>query len=129
MLIVEGLSVAYGRHRALDGVSLRAAPGEIVVVLGANGAGKSTLLKAIGGLVAPQAGSRIAIDGDELTARPAHRVVEAGIALVPEGRGLFGALTVDENLRLGAYPARARAENEQGAALPALCFDSMRILP
>ncbi|MBK5960388.1 salicylaldehyde dehydrogenase (modular protein) [Rhodoplanes elegans] len=109
MLRIEDLSVSYGRHRALDGVALTAGAAEIVVVLGANGAGKSTLLKTIGGLLAPHPGASIALDGEPLTGKPAHDVVEAGIALVPEGRGIFGELTVRENLQLGAYPARARA--------------------
>jgi len=108
MLEAADLSASYGRHRALDGVSLLVAPGEILVVLGANGAGKSTLLKVLAGLVASP-GARIRLDGRDLAGLPAHRVVEAGLALVPEGRGLFGALTVRENLLLGAHPARARA--------------------
>ena len=108
MLEAAGLSVSYGRHRALDGVSLAVAPGEILVVLGANGAGKSTLLKALAGLVRPSPEARVAMDGRNIAGIPAHRIVEAGLALVPEGRGLFGALTVRENLLLGAHPARAR---------------------
>ena len=109
MLEVADLSVSYGRHRALDGVGLHVARGEILVVLGANGSGKSTLLKALAGLVRPAAGARIRMAGVDLTATEPHRIVEAGLALVPEGRGIFGELTVRENLRLGAYPARARA--------------------
>jgi branched-chain amino acid transport system ATP-binding protein len=108
MLEVSNVSAFYGKHRALDGVSLTVARGEIVVILGANGAGKTTLLKAIGGMVAPVPGARIAMAGRELAGTPAHQIVEAGIALVPEGRGIFGELTVRENLLLGAYPARAR---------------------
>ncbi|MFC7737080.1 ABC transporter ATP-binding protein [Roseomonas sp. GCM10028921] len=108
MLEAAGLSVLYGRHRALDGVSLSVSPGEILVVLGANGAGKSTLLKALAGLVRPLPGARVGMDGRDITGVPAHRIVEAGLALVPEGRGVFGALTVRENLLLGAHPARAR---------------------
>ncbi|MBP0443653.1 ABC transporter ATP-binding protein [Roseomonas sp. SSH11] len=108
MLEATGLSVSYGRHRALEDVGLSVAPGEILVVLGANGAGKSTLLKALAGLVRPAAGARIAMGGRDIGGIPAHAVVEAGLALVPEGRGIFGALTVRENLLLGAYPARAR---------------------
>ncbi|NVO16373.1 MAG: aldehyde dehydrogenase family protein [Rhodoplanes sp.] len=110
MLEIDRLSVSYGRHRALDDVRLRATPGEIVVVLGANGAGKSTLLKTVGGLLAAHPGGRIALDGQDITGLPAHAIVEAGIALVPEGRGIFGELTVRENLQLGAYPARARQD-------------------
>lgn len=108
MLELQGVSVAYGQHVALRDVALTVAAGEVVVMLGANGAGKSTLLKAIAGLVTPLSGARIQLDGTDLTALPAHRIVEAGIALVPEGRGVFGAMTVRENLLLGAYAQRAR---------------------
>jgi branched-chain amino acid transport system ATP-binding protein len=108
MLEVAGLSAAYGKHLALAGVSLAVARGEIVAVLGANGAGKSTLLKAIAGLLRPTAG-RVTLSGHDLGALEAHEIVEAGVALVPEGRGIFGELTVRENLALGAYAARARA--------------------
>ncbi|MFN3659587.1 MAG: ABC transporter ATP-binding protein [Pseudolabrys sp.] len=109
MLEVSGISAFYGKHRALDGVSLKVERGEIVVILGANGAGKTTLLNVLAGLVHPAPGARIAMAGRELSGTPAHAIVEAGIALVPEGRGIFGELTVRENLLLGAYPARARA--------------------
>jgi branched-chain amino acid transport system ATP-binding protein len=108
MLEIEGLSVAYGKHAALSGVALNVARGEIVAMLGANGAGKTTLLKAVAGLVRPQ-GGRVSLGGRDLLALPPHLVVEAGIALVPEGRGIFGELTVRENLMLGAYAKRARA--------------------
>jgi len=108
MLEAANLSVSYGRHRALDHVSLSVVPGAFQVKLGANGAGKSTLLKALAGLVRPAPDARISIGGKDISSIPAHRVVEAGLALVPEGRGVFGALTVRENLLLGAHPARAR---------------------
>ncbi|MFL1461593.1 ABC transporter ATP-binding protein [Roseococcus sp. DSY-14] len=109
MLEVSGLSVSYGRHRALDAVGLEVAQGEILVVLGANGAGKSTLLKALAGLVPAAPGAVVRLGGAAIAGAEAHRIVEAGLALVPEGRGIFGELTVRENLRLGAYPQRARA--------------------
>lgn len=109
MFEVQRLSAAYGLHRALDDVQLRVGEHEVVVMLGANGAGKTTLLKAIAGLVATPAESRIELAGQPLHALPARLRVEAGIALVPEGRGIFGDLTVRENLALGAYPRRARA--------------------
>src|SRR5262245_54837042 len=108
MLEVARLSVLYGRHRALDAVSLSVARGEIVVLLGANGAGKTTLLKAIAGLVAPQPGAQVALDGGPLAGLAPHEIVESGLALVPEGRGIFGDLTVRENLVLGAHARRAR---------------------
>lgn len=110
MLEVAGLSVQYGKHRALDDAALNVANSEIVVILGANGAGKSTLLKAVAGLQPPGAGARVALDDRELVGLPPHQIVEAGLALVPEGRGIFGELTVRENLLLGAFARRARAE-------------------
>jgi len=112
MLEIAGLSLRYGKHLALDGVGLSVGAGETVVILGANGAGKSSLLKAIAGLERPAKVEKLLFKGDGLAGRPAHEIVERGIALVPEGRGIFGALTVDENLGLGANPKRAR----EGAA-------------
>src|SRR5687768_10673760 len=116
MLEVGRLSVAYGKHVALDGVSLRAGRAEIVAILGSNGAGKSTLLKAVAGLVPPLPGAAVTFDGEDLARLPPHAVVEAGIALVPEGRGIFGELTVRENLLLGAYAARARVAEAENLA-------------
>jgi vanillin dehydrogenase len=113
MLEVRGLTAGYGKHQALSGVDLDVKPGEIVVMLGANGAGKSTLLKAIAGLVRPQNGARITFNGQDLLALPPHEIVETGIALVPEGRGIFAELTVRENLELGAYARRARAAERE----------------
>jgi branched-chain amino acid transport system ATP-binding protein len=113
MLEVTSLTVDYGKHRALDAVHLKLRPAELVVMLGANGAGKSTLLKALGGMLRPAAGARITLDGTDLLALPPHRLVDAGLALVPEGRGLFVDLTVRENLRLGALPRRARAGEQR----------------
>jgi branched-chain amino acid transport system ATP-binding protein len=110
MLEVKGVSVQYGKHRAVDGAALSVAASEIVVILGANGAGKSTLLKAVAGLQPPGAGARVALDERDLVGLPPHRIVEAGLALVPEGRGIFGELTVRENLLLGAFARRARAD-------------------
>ncbi|UKV15708.1 ABC transporter ATP-binding protein [Thalassospiraceae bacterium SW-3-3] len=112
MLEVHKLSVSYGKHTALRDVSLRVDRGEIVVMLGANGAGKSSLLKACAGLVAKHENTAIALSGKDLTDLAAHRIVEAGLALVPEGRGIFGDLTVRENLELGAFAKRARASEK-----------------
>ena len=109
MLEISALSHFYGKHQALANVALHAARGEIVAILGANGAGKSTLLKGIAGLITPAPGTNIRFEGENVAELPAHLIVERGIALVPEGRGIFGELTVGENLQLGAYPARARA--------------------
>ena len=103
MLRADKISVAYGSHRALEDVSLRVSPGEIVVILGANGAGKSTLLKTIAGLIRPAAGGVVAVNDNELTGLAPNRIVERGLALVPEGRGVFADLTVRENLDLGGH--------------------------
>lgn len=116
MLEVKNLAVRYGKHTALHGVDLHIAPGEIVVILGANGAGKSTLLRAIAGICDGLVSGDVTMDGAKLLGTPAHDVVERGIALVPEGRGIFGDLTVRENLTLGANPRRARAHAAQNAA-------------
>ncbi len=116
MLEAKSISVSYGHHRALLDVSLGVGEGEIVVILGANGAGKTTLLKAIAGLVPMAPGAEIAIDGVSLHALKPHEIVEAGLTLVPEGRGLFGELTVEENLDLGAFAQRARATEKAALA-------------
>lgn len=111
MLEIRDLTISYGKHVALDHASLSVEQGRMVAILGANGAGKSSLLGAIGGRVRPRSGD-ILYRGRSVLDLPAHRLVEEGIALVPEGRGIFPALTVEDNLRLGAIPARAR----EGAA-------------
>ena len=108
MLEVSNLSVLFGRHEALHEVGIKIATGETVVILGANGAGKTTLLKSIGGLVKPSNGFAMTLDGVALQHLAPHDLVEAGIALVPEGRGIFGELSVRENLELGAFAKRAR---------------------
>ena len=108
MLEIRDLEAGYGDARVISGVTLTVAPGEIVALLGPNGAGKSTLLKAVSGLVRPRAGT-IRWDGEDLASVGAHLIVERGLALVPEGRRLFGSMTVEENLELGAFAARARA--------------------
>ena len=106
LLIVEEIDVRYGDAQALFGVGLTVRTGETVAVIGANGAGKSTLLKTVAGLLRPARG-RIAVDGRDVTALPAHRRARLGIALVPEGRRLFPSLSVEENLRIGAYRSAA----------------------
>ncbi|WP_033069346.1 ABC transporter ATP-binding protein [Thalassospira australica] len=113
MLDIKNLSVSYGKHAALRGVDVRVDRGEIVVMLGANGAGKSSLLKACAGLVPVHDDTQINLSGSNLTALSAHKIVEAGLALVPEGRGIFGELTVRENLQLGAFAKRARVAEKQ----------------
>jgi branched-chain amino acid transport system ATP-binding protein len=104
-LVVRGLEVAYGEIRAVQGVDLEVGRGELVCLIGANGAGKTTTLKALAGMLAP-AGGTVHFDGERIDGRPAHELVRRGIALVPEGRGIFARLTVEENLRLGAYARR-----------------------
>lgn len=108
MLEVKNLSAAYGQHPALKGASVSVGRGEIVVILGANGAGKSTLLKAISGICEGKVTGSITMNGHELVGMKPDRIVEEGVALVPEGRGIFGDLTVEENLTLGAYSQRAK---------------------
>ena len=107
MLEVNSLSHAYGRHEALHEVAIRLTAGECIAILGANGAGKTTLLNAIAGLVRPTGGS-IRFQGNQLVGLTADRIVELGIATVPENRHLFAPLSVMENLTLGAFPQRAR---------------------
>jgi branched-chain amino acid transport system ATP-binding protein len=116
MLEVRALSARYGKHQALAGIDLDVRQGEIVVILGANGAGKSTLLKSIAGLVPALPGASVLLAGRDLLALAPHEIVEAGVALVPEGRGIFHELTVRENLALGAYARRARVAEAQNLA-------------
>ena len=109
MLEVSGLSVSYGRIRALHGIEFRVEPGEIVTIIGANGAGKSSTLRAISRMIPVEPGSRMTFRGKDLLAYPADRIVsELGISHVPEGRRLFGNLTVTENLELAAFARRDR---------------------
>ena len=107
LLEVEGLDVYYGAVHALKGVSVRAAAGEIVTLIGANGAGKSTLLRAISGLIPPRAGT-LRFDGHDLARVPAHEIVGLGISHAPEGRMVFANLSVEDNLELGAYRRKDR---------------------
>ncbi len=102
MLTVTGLDVFYGRVQALRSVSLHVRPGELVTIVGPNGSGKTTLLRAVTGLVPPRAGT-VTFEGRTITGLATEEIVRLGIAMVPEGRDLFGPLTVRENLGLGAY--------------------------
>lgn len=126
MLRAEHLTVAYGAHRALEDVSVHVERGEICVILGANGAGKTTLLKAIAGLVTLQPGAAVSIGDIDLAGESVSRIVEAGLALVPEGRGIFGDLTVRENLLLGAYGNQARAGTNDRLAKVLELFPRLR---
>jgi len=100
LLAVDNITVRYGRLTALRGVSLKIAEGEVLFVTGPNGAGKSTLLNAIAGVVPPVSGT-IALDGAEVTGVPPEQIARRGFSLVPEGRNVFGALTIEENLKVG----------------------------
>jgi branched-chain amino acid transport system ATP-binding protein len=112
LLAVDEVSVAYDGMRALNGVSLRAAAGAIVALVGANGAGKTSLLRAISGLVRTSGGT-IRFAGDDITRLAAHRIVERGIAHVPEGRRVFASATVRDNLLLGAFVDRNAAHRAE----------------
>ena len=105
LLEIDAIDVRYGDLRALRGITLTLTEGETLAVIGANGAGKSTLLKTIAGLLRPSAGE-ISLDGRPIAHTPAHQRVREGIALTPEGRRIFGSLTVEENLKVGAYGRR-----------------------
>jgi branched-chain amino acid transport system ATP-binding protein len=105
LLSVRDLRVAYGGVVAVKGIDLEVGRGELVCLIGANGAGKTTTLKALAGMLRP-AGGTIRYDGHAITRRPSFELVSLGIALVPEGRGIFGRLSVLENLKLGAYVRR-----------------------
>ena len=125
MLEIRDLEAAYGDIRVLSGVTLSVGPGQIVALLGPNGAGKSTLLNVVAGLLRPRAGT-IRFDGADLASVRAHLVVERGVALVPEGRRLFGTMTVEENLELGAFAARARATRAAGLERVWALFPDLR---
>lgn len=105
LLKLDQIHSYYGKIHALKGVSLEVNKGEIVALLGSNGAGKSTTLKTISGLVAPKSGT-LEFGGKSIAGRPPHQIVEAGVIHVPEGRRIFGGLTVMENLELGGFPKR-----------------------
>jgi branched-chain amino acid transport system ATP-binding protein len=109
LLSLKDVHAAYGRIEALQGISIEVRRGEIVAMLGGNGAGKSTTLKTISGLMHPRSG-RIEFDGQDVSTVPAHRLVKLGIGQAPEGRRIFGRMTVLENLQMGAYSRRDKSE-------------------
>ncbi len=124
ILEVENLHVSYGAITALRGVSLTVGKGEVVALIGANGAGKTTTLRAVSGMLRPKTG-RIRLEGQPVQGMKSHLLVPRGMAHAPEGRGIFLNLTVDENLELGAYLRRDRAQRGRGprttsSALPAV---------
>ena len=124
MLEVRGLGVSYGGVRAVDGVSLEVRRGEIVSIVGMNGAGKTSILNAVSGIVSPASGE-IRFDGESIGGLPAHAVVARGIVQVPEGRMIFGTLSVEENLRVaahrhGGFVLRRRARPNLRRLFPAL---------
>jgi len=108
LLALEQLHVSYGGIRAVKGIDLRVETGELVCLIGANGAGKTTTLRAITGLV-PPAGGRVVYDGQEINGLRSHEIARRGLALVPEGRGVFAQLTIEENLAMGAYARKDAA--------------------
>ena len=110
MLEVRGLDSFYGLSRALAGIDLTVAPGEAVAVLGANGAGKTTLMRSIAGLEPPRSTGEIRLSDARIDRMPAHIRARVGVVLVPEGRGIFGPMSVRENLDLGAYRLRDQGE-------------------
>ena len=114
-LEIADVTTAYDKADVLEGVSLTVEPGHITCLLGSNGSGKTTLIRSILGLTPPRAG-RIVFDGTDITALPTHQVIAAGIACIPEGRKVFPKLTVEDNLRLGAYQEPSEAVTNQRLA-------------
>jgi branched-chain amino acid transport system ATP-binding protein len=125
MLEVKSIDAGYGTFQALFGVSLEVKAGEAVGVIGPNGAGKTTLMRAISGMIRPTAGT-IFMEGVDVMKTPAHRIVELGIAHVPENRRLFPRMTVEDNLRMGAFPPKARARFQERLALVYELFPRMK---
>jgi branched-chain amino acid transport system ATP-binding protein len=111
MLEVQGINTFYGQIHALKNVSIDVAKGEIVTIIGANGAGKSTMLKTASGLLKPRSGS-VCLEGEDLTRLHPHEIVMKGVVQVPEGRRVFGRLTVKENLEMGAFTCADKKMNQ-----------------
>lgn len=112
MLEVKDIEVFYGVIQAIKGISFEVNEGEVIALIGANGAGKTTTLHTITGLLQPKKGS-ITFEGKDITKMPAHKIVSLGMAHVPEGRRVFGELTVYENLKMGAYTRKDKAEIQE----------------
>jgi branched-chain amino acid transport system ATP-binding protein len=116
LLALEGVCSGYGRTEVLHGVDLHVAEGELVALIGANGAGKSTLLKTVVGMISPRSG-RVVLGGRDVSGVRPERLVRHGVALVPEGRLLFGPMSVGENLELGSYSLPSRERRARGREL------------
>ena len=125
MIEIKDLQVSYGGNEALRGISLNVEENEIVTLIGANGAGKSSTLRAISGLVMPK-GGKIAFQGEDITRMDTQQVVERGLIMVPEGRRVFPNLTVEENLRIGAYLVRDQAKVKQSMEYAYTCFPRLK---
>ena len=125
MLQLTGIRAGYGSFQALFDVSLEVRAGEAVGVIGPNGAGKTTLMRVISGLIRPAAG-RITMDGVDVLATPPHRIVELGIAHVPESRRLFPRMTVEDNLKMGGFAPVARPKFRQRLAVVYELFPRLR---
>ena len=117
MLEIKDLNVFYGAIHALKGISLTVEEGELVSLIGANGAGKTTTLHAISGLIPSAPGSVVTLDGVDLRKTPANKIISMGLAHVPEGRHVFARMTVEENLRMGAYILRDQKQIASGLEL------------
>ena len=125
LLEIENLSVSYGAIEAIRGCSLRVEQGEIVTLIGGNGAGKSTTLRTISGLLTPKGGS-IRFAGQAIQGRPPHVITQSGLIHVPEGRGIFANLSVDENLMLGAYSRRDHSQIREDRTMALDLFPRVR---
>lgn len=125
LLEVKDLRVSYGAIRALHGVSLEVGQGEVVALIGANGAGKTSTLRAVSGMLKPDGGS-VRLAGEDITSAKAHQLVPKGMAHAPEGRGIFPNLTVEENLDLGAYLRRDKAQVAEDAENSYQLFPRLR---
>jgi branched-chain amino acid transport system ATP-binding protein len=124
MLEIADLTIRYGPFLAVDHLAMSVGTGEIVGIVGPNGAGKSSIVKAIGGLVQPKSG-RLTFDGTDLLSLPTHRRIELGISIVPEGRGLFARMSVDENLVIAGDPLEDRAKSSRNIER---CYEMFPIL-
>lgn len=124
MLEIANLTVRYGAFLAVDQLTMNVAAGEIVGVVGPNGAGKSSIVKSVGGLVKPKTGS-ITFDGRDLLTVPTHERIDLGLSIVPEGRGLFPRMSVEENLIIGGDPLRDKARSARNIER---CFELFPIL-